>query len=399
MVQLDYPPGAREFAETIRRFVRANLDPATREKDLHGKLANRQERTAWQRALAGAGWGAPGWPVQYGGPGWSAVQRHLFDEVLSEEGAPAAPVFGMGMLAPVLMRFGSEHQKSHFLPRMVTLEDWWCQGFSEPGAGSDLASLRTRAVQDGDDWLINGQKIWTTLAHWADWMFCLVRTSDEPKKQMGISMFLIDMKSPGLTVRPIITIDGEHEVNEVFLTDVRVPAANIVGQVGHGWDYAKYLLSHERSGIARVGHSRRQIRRLLAIAAVEPTPTGMLGDDPAFRLKVARLQIRLKALELTGLRMLANQQSGVPPGSEANLLKIKGSEIQQDISELMMDAAGRYAFAYDHHAWSDGAHPDPIGPDYAATLAGVYFNTRKVSIYGGSNEIQRNLLAKIALGL
>ena len=300
---------------------------------------------------------------------------------------------------PCSCGFGSEEQKARFLPRMVTLEDWWCQGFSEPSAGSDLASLRTRAVQDGNDWLLNGQKIWTTLAHWADWMFCLVRTSDEPKKQLGISMVLIDMKSPGISVRPIITIDGEHEVNEVFLTDVRVPTANVVGQVGRGWDYAKYLLSHERTGIARVGHSRRQIRRLKAIAAGEHTPTGALGDDPAFRLKVARLEIRLKALELTSLRMLANQQSGVPPGSEANLLKIKGSEIQQDISELMMDAAGHYAFAYDQHAWSDGTHRDPIGPDYAAPLAGVYFNTRKVSIYGGSNEIQRNLLAKLALGL
>jgi alkylation response protein AidB-like acyl-CoA dehydrogenase len=398
-MQLDYAAEDRKFAETIRKFVRANLDPLTRQKELHGKLANRQERTAWQRSLASAGWGAPSWPVEYGGPGWNVVQRHLFDEVLSEEGAPAAPVFGMGMLAPVLMRFGSEAQKTRFLPRMVTLEDWWCQGFSEPSAGSDLASLRTRAVRDGDDWLINGQKIWTTLAHWADWMFCLVRTSDEPKKQLGISMILIDMKSPGISVRPIITIDGEHEVNEVFLTDVRVPAANIVGQVGCGWDYAKYLLSHERTGIARVGHSRRQIRRMKEIAAREPTPAGVLGDDPAFRLKVARLEIRLKALELTSLRMLANQQSGVPPGSEANLLKIKGSEIQQDIAELMMDAAGRYAFAYDPHAWADGAHRNPIGPDYAASLAGVYFNTRKVSIYGGSNEIQRNLLAKIALGL
>jgi alkylation response protein AidB-like acyl-CoA dehydrogenase len=398
-VQLDYSTEDREFAEMIRRFVRANLDPITRQKELHGKLPTRQERTVWQRTLAGAGWGAPSWPVEYGGPGWSAVQRHLFDEVLSEEGAPSAPVFGMGMLAPVIMRFGSAAQKSRFLSRMVTLEDWWCQGFSEPGAGSDLASLRTRAVLDGDNWLINGQKIWTTLAHWADWMFCLVRTSDEPKKQLGISMVLIDMKSPGISVRPIITIDGEHEVNEVFLTDVRIPATNVVGQVGSGWDYAKYLLSHERTGIARVGHSRRQILRLKRMAANEPTPTGVLIDDPAFRLKVARLEIRLKALELTSLRMLANQQSGVPPGSEAHLLKIKGTEIQQDIAELMMDAAGRYAFAYDPQAWSDGAHRNPIGPDYAATLAGVYFNTRKVSIYGGSNEIQRNLLAKLALGL
>lgn len=398
-MRLAYAPEDRAFAEEVRTFVRAELQPLTRAKVLHGKLPNRADRTAWQRSLVARGWGAPAWPVEYGGPGWTTIQRHLFDEVLTEEGAPASPVFGMGMLAPVLMKFGTEAQKRHFLPRILNIDDWWCQGFSEPGAGSDLAALKTRAVRDAGDWVVNGQKIWTTLAHVADWMFCLVRTSDEPKKQLGLSLLLIPMDTPGVTVRPIITIDGEHEVNEVFLEDVRVPAGNIVGEPGKGWDYAKYLLSHERTGIARIGQSRRELRRLKALAADEPTPAGRLIDDPRFREKAAGIEIRLTALELTTLRMLAALKAGAGPGTEANLLKIKGSEIQQDISELMMDALGRYAFACDAHAWADGTHDDPVGPADAAPLAGVYFNTRKVSIYGGSNEIQRNILAKAALGL
>ena len=398
-MHLAYDAEDLAFAEDVRAFVRENLSPLTRDQVLRGKLPGRQERAVWQRALVEKGWGAPAWPVEYGGPGWTVVQRHLFDEVLTEEGAPASPVFGMGMLAPVLMKFGTQEQKDYFLPRILKVEDWWCQGFSEPGAGSDLASLKTRAVRDGDEWVINGQKIWTTLAHVADWMFCLVRTSDEPKKQLGLSLLLVPMDTPGITVRPIITIDDEHEVNEVFLENVRIPAGNIVGEAGKGWDYAKYLLSHERTGIARIGQSRREIRRLKAMAAAEPTPGGFLIDDAGFRRKVAEIEIRLTALELTTLRMLAAIKGGAGPGTEANLLKIKGSEIQQDIAELIMDAAGRYALAYDAHAWADGTHDDPIGPADAAPLAGVYFNNRKVSIYGGSNEIQRNILAKAALGL
>ncbi len=395
-MRLDYSPEDLSFAEEVRAFVRQNLDPAVRAKVLHGKNPGREDRTVWQRILVAKGWGAPNWPVEFGGTGWTTVQRHLFDEVLMEEGAPGNPVFGMGMLAPVLMKFGTEEQKAHFLPRILTIEDWWCQGFSEPGAGSDLASLKTRAIRDGDEWVINGQKTWTTLAHFADWMFCLVRTSDEPKKQMGISFLLVSMKTPGITVRPIITIDGDHEVNEVFFTDVRVPVANIVGEVGKGWDCAKYLLSHERTSIARVGQSWREIRRIKALAAQEPAPGGVLGDDPRFRMRVADIEIKLKALELSTLRMLASQSA---PGAEANILKVKGSEIQQDITEVMMDVVGRYAFASDYHAWADGTHDNPIGPPDAALLAGIHFNTRKVTIYGGSNEIQRNVLAKAALGL
>lgn len=397
-MRLDYAPEDLAFAEEVRAFVRANLDPVTRDIVLHGKLPDRARRAAWQRRLVQRGWGAPTWPAEHGGPGWSLIQRHLFDEVLTEEGAPAFPVFGMGMLAPMLMRFGSDEQKARLLPRILNVDDWWCQGFSEPAAGSDLAALKTRAVRDGDDWIVNGQKIWTTLAHVADWMFCLLRTSDEPKKQQGLSILLIDMRSPGVEVRPIVTIDGEHEVNEVFLTDVRVPAANLVGEAGRGWDYAKYLLSHERTGIARIGQSRREIGRLKALAARELGPDGPVGDNRDFRLKVADLEIRLRTLELATLRLLSQLKGGATPGAEANILKVKGSEIQQDISELMMDLFGAAAFAYDPHAWTQG-EADQAGVPEAAALAGVYFNTRKVTIYGGSNEIQRNVLAKAALGL
>lgn len=388
-----------EFVDEVRAFARDTLPETTRAKVLNGKLPNRAERTHWQRALVEKGWGAPAWPVEFGGTGWDAIRRHVFDEVLAEEGAPNPPVFGMGMLAPVLMKYGSPAQQQRFLPRILTLEDFWCQGFSEPGAGSDLASLKTRAELDGDHWRINGQKIWTTLAHIADWMFALVRTSQEDSKHQGLSIILIDMSTPGITVRPIITIDGEHEVNEVFFDNVRVPAENIVGEPGQGWTYARYLLSLERTGIARVGQSKREIRRLKAIAAREPSLSGKLRDDPGFARRIARLEIALISLELTTLRMLSAVKSGETPGAAANVLKIKGSELQQEISEALMDAVGEYAFAYDPHAWSDGRHDNPVGPPEAAGLAGAYFNTRKVTIYGGSNEIQRNILATRTLGL
>lgn len=388
-----------EFVAEVRAFARANLPETTRAKVLNGKLPDRVERTRWQRALAAKGWGAPAWPVEFGGTGWDAVRRHVFDEILAEEGAPNPPVFGMGMLAPVLMKFGTPAQQQRFLPRILSMDDFWCQGFSEPGAGSDLASLKTRAERDGDHWVINGQKIWTTLAHVADWIFALVRTSQEDTKHKGLSILLIDMRTPGITVRPIITIDGEHEVNEVFFDNVRVPAENIVGEAGQGWTYARYLLSLERTGIARVGQSKREIGRLKAIAAREPGPHGRLLDDPAFARRIARLEIALMALELTTLRMLGAMKNGESPGAAASVLKIKGSELQQDISEALMDAVGDYALAYDPHAWADGHNANPVGPPEAGALAGAYFNTRKVTIYGGSNEIQRNILATRTLGL
>jgi alkylation response protein AidB-like acyl-CoA dehydrogenase len=303
------------------------------------------------------------------------------------------------MIGPVLIAFGSETQKQYYLPRILSGEDWWCQGFSEPGSGSDLASLRTKAVLDGDHWVVNGQKTWTTLAQHANLIFCLVRTDPTVKKQEGISMLLIDMNSPGVTVRPIITIDGEHEVNEVFFDDVRVPRENIVGEPGKGWTYAKFLLSHERSGIARVGQAKRELRRLKTIAAAEMVEGVPLIETRAFREKIAAVEIDLMALELTNLRMIAAEKSGQAPGAEANMLKIKGSEVQQSLTELMMEAVGPYALPFDPDALEPGWNGEPIGPDYAAPLAGTYFNFRKVSIYGGSNEIQRNILSKSLLGL
>jgi alkylation response protein AidB-like acyl-CoA dehydrogenase len=302
------------------------------------------------------------------------------------------------MVAPVIIAFGSPDQKARYLPRILATDDWWCQGFSEPGSGSDLASLRTRAVLDGEDWVVNGQKTWTTLAQHADMIFCLVRTDPDAKKQEGISFLLIDMKSPGITVRPIITIDGEHEVNEVFFDDVRVPGENLIGEPGKGWTYAKYLLSHERTGIARVGQSKRELKRLKQIAAAEEADGTSLLDTKAFRDKIAALEIDLMALEITNLRFIdAARKRG--PGTEASILKIKGSEIQQQLTELMMEAIGPYALPFDPDALDEGWNGEPIGPDYAAPLAPDYFNARKISIYGGSNEIQKNILAKAVLGL
>ena len=387
------------FAEEVRAWVRANLAPATRDKVLNAKRLSKQDYLDWHGSLNERGWIVPAWPKEHGGTGWNPVQKHLFDEVLSEEGAPEIPAFSVKMIGPVLIAFANEAQKAHYLPRIRSGEHWWCQGFSEPGSGSDLASLRCKAVLDGDHWVVNGQKTWTTMAQYADMIFCLVRTDPSAKKQMGISMLLIDMKSPGITVRPIITIDGAHEVNEVFFDEVRVPAANLVGEVNKGWDYAKFLLSHERTGIARVGRSKRELLRLKQVAEQELQDGVPLAQVPAFREKIANLEIDLMALELMGLRLLAAAQTGKPPGAEANMLKIKGSEIQQRMTELMMEAVGPYALPFNPAARDLAWNGEPIGPDYAASFAPDYFNYRKTTIYGGSNEIQRSILAKAKLGL
>jgi alkylation response protein AidB-like acyl-CoA dehydrogenase len=398
-MDLRYTAEELSFAEDVRSWVKANLSPATRDKVLNAKRLEKRDYLDWQKKLHDHGWVVPSWPKQYGGPGWTTIQKHLFEEVMSEEGAPEILAFGVRMIAPVLMAFGSDAQKDYYLPRIRSGEDWWCQGFSEPGSGSDLASLRTKAVLDGDHWIVNGQKTWTTLAQHADMIFCLVRTDPSAKKQMGISMLLIDMKSPGVTVRPIVTIDGAHEVNEVFFDDVRVPGENLVGEVNKGWDYAKFLLSHERTGIARVGRSKRELERLKSIARSEQVDGVPLIETRAFREKIAALEIELMALEISGMRMLAAAQEGKAPGAEANMMKITGSVIQQRLTELMMEAVGPYALPYNPEARELGWNGEPIGPDYAASLAPDYFNYRKTSIYGGSNEIQRNILTKAKLGL
>jgi alkylation response protein AidB-like acyl-CoA dehydrogenase len=398
-MDLRYTAEELAFAEEVRAWVRANLSPSTRDKVLNAKRLAKQDYLDWHRKLYERGWVVPAWPKEHGGTGWTTIQRHLFEEVLSEEGAPEIVAFSVRMIGPVLIAFGNEQQKSHYLARIRSGEDWWCQGFSEPGSGSDLASLRTKAVLDGDHWVVNGQKTWTTLAQHADMIFCLVRTDSSVKKQQGISMLLIDMKSPGVTVRPIITIDGAHEVNEVFFDDVRVPKENLVGEVNKGWDYAKFLLSHERTGIARVGRSKRELARLKHIAKTELVDGVPLIETQSFRGKIAALEIELMALEISGMRMLAAAQEGKAPGAEANMLKIKGSVIQQRLTELMMEAVGPYALPFNSEAREIGWNGTPIGPEYAASLAPDYFNYRKTSIYGGSNEIQRNILSKAKLGL
>jgi alkylation response protein AidB-like acyl-CoA dehydrogenase len=387
------------FAEEVRGWVRKHLQPSTRDKVMNAQRLSKADILEWHASLNERGWAVPAWPEEHGGTGWSAIERHLFDEVLAEEGAPELPAFSVKMIGPVLIAFATEAQKSYYLPRIRSGADWWCQGFSEPGSGSDLASLRTKAVLDGDHWVVNGQKTWTTLAQYADMIFCLCRTDPAAKKQMGISMLLIDMKTPGITVRPIITIDGAHEVNEVFFDDVRVPAANLVGEVNKGWDYAKFLLSHERTGIARVGRSKRALLRLKEMAEKELADGVPLIQTQSFRDKIAGVEIDLMALEISGMRLLAAARSGKAPGAEANMLKIKGSEIQQRLTELMMETAGPYALPFNPAAREQQWNGEPIGPPWAAPLAPDYFNYRKTTIYGGSNEIQRNILAKAKLGL
>jgi alkylation response protein AidB-like acyl-CoA dehydrogenase len=398
-MDLEFSDEHRAFQKKVRAFVAKNLPADIQEKVTGGLKLERDDFVRWQNILSKQGWLAIGWPVEFGGPGWSAVQRFIFEEECSRAGAPNVVPFGTKMVGPVIYTFGSDEQKKYYLPRILNNQDWWCQGYSEPGAGSDLASLQTRAIRDGDHYIVNGTKTWTTLAQWADMMFCLVRTSTEGKRQAGISFFLIDMKLPGIEVKPITLIDGSREVNMVHLTDVRVPVANRVGEENKGWTYAKYLLQHERSGTAGVANSKAQIRRLKKIAAREKAGGRFLIDDPDFRRQIAEVEIELQALEYTDLRYVMTAASGQPVGAETSMLKLRGTEIQQRISELLMQAVGPYALPYLPEAMEYGWNEDPIGPAVAPPLASAYFNKRKTSIYGGSNEIQRDILAKMVLGL
>jgi alkylation response protein AidB-like acyl-CoA dehydrogenase len=344
----------------------------------------------------------PHWPKEWGGTGWSPVQLYIFKEEMQQAPAPEPLPFGVSMVGPVIIAFGREDQKKQYLPRIANLDDWWCQGFSEPGAGSDLASLKTSAKLVGDHYVVNGQKTWTTSAQYADWIFCLTRTDPSAKKQEGITFLLIDMKTPGITVRPIQTIDGSHEVNEVFLDDVKVPVENRIYEENKGWDCAKFLLGNERSGIARVGASKAQVRRLKEIAGLERVGDKPLIEDERFAMKIAAIEVELKALEMTQLRVVAAERTrkGNKPDPASSILKIKGSEIQQGISELLMEAIGPYALPDQfRHTEDERWNEPPIGPDYGAPLAPQYFNWRKISIYGGSNEIQKNIIAKAILGL
>jgi alkylation response protein AidB-like acyl-CoA dehydrogenase len=358
----------------------------------------------WARILGKQGWLGWGWPQQFGGPGWNAVQKHLFEEECAKAGAPRVVPFGPVMVAPVIMAFGNAEQQQRFLPGIASGEVWWSQGYSEPGSGSDLASLKTRAervtTSAGAKYNVNGQKTWTTLGHFADWIFVLCRTDPAARKpQEGISFILVDMKTPGVEVRPIITMDGGHEVNETWFTDVKVPVANLVGKENEGWTYAKYLLAHERTGIAGVARSKKGIERLREIASVELDQGQPIIRNPDFAKKISELEIDLSALEYTELRTLAREAQGKGPGPESSILKIKGTEIQQRITELTLEAVGVYGAPYFRGFPEDGDNQHPIGPDYAHLTAPMYANMRKTSIYGGSNEIQHNIIAKMVLGL
>ena len=399
-MDLRFTPEENAFREEVREFFRTALPERIRDKLVMGHHSSKDELVEWTRILNAKGWAVPHWPVEWGGTGWDPVRQYIFQDEMQQAPAPSPLPFGVSMVGPVIIAFGSEAQKRRFLPRIANLDDWWCQGFSEPGSGSDLASLKTTAKRDGDAYVVTGQKTWTTLGQYADWIFVLARTDMAAKKQEGISFLLIDMKTPGITVRPIRTIDGGEEVNEVFLDDVRVPAENLVGQENKGWDYAKFLLGNERVGIARVGVSKERLRRIKELARLERIGEVPLIETTRFREKLAAVEIELKALEMTQLRVVAaerHREKGKPDPA-SSILKIKGSEIQQATTELLMEVVGPYALPYQDEP-GHGANEPPIGPDWAGSVAPTYFNWRKISIYGGSNEIQRNIIAKAILGL
>ena len=398
-MELTYSQSDLEFRDEVRTFLKEELPSRLSNKVKAKKKLNKQDFEEWHALLNSRGWLAPNWPKEHGGAGWSAVQNHIFDEETSLAGAPRTLPFGLNMLAPVLIKFGSEEQKSHYLPRILNGTDWWCQGYSEPGSGSDLASLKTKAVREGDHYIVNGQKTWTTLGQYADWIFCLVRTSTEGKPQEGISFLLIDMKSPGVEVRPIILLEGTHEVNEVFFDNVKVPVENLVGEENKGWTYAKYLLTHERTGTANIGASNAALETLKIIANEQKKGGKPLSQDPYFAARLAKVEMELNAMKTTNLRVLAGADAGAAPGPESSMLKVKGTIIRLEINDLARRALGSYALPFSSEALEEGYNEGPIGPDYANPIAAEYFNNRKMPIYAGSNEVQRGIITKTKLGL
>ena len=387
------------FREEVRTFIRDNLPNDIAESVSRGRALTKQDIQRWQRILYDQGWAAPAWPEEFGGPGWNATQRYIFDEVVAEFDTPEIVPFGLLMVGPLIYTFGSQAQKDRFLPKILTGEEWWCQGYSEPGSGSDLASLQTKAERDGSHYVVNGTKTWNSLAHMADWVFCLVRTSNKGKQQEGISFLLIDMNTPGIEPKPIISIDGAHHLNMTYYTDVRVPVDNRIGEENKGWTYAKFLLGHERNSIAEVGLSKQRLRRLKEIAAEEQIGGGTLAKDSTFLGKIADAEISLTALEYLNLRFLAEEAAGRPIGPEVSMLKIKGTELRQKLTELTVEALGYYAIPFEPEQLTDGWNEPPIGPDYAAAQMPQYLYSRAATIYGGSNEIQRNIISKMVLGL
>lgn len=385
-MDLSFTAEEEAFRKEVRSFIRENLDPATHRKMVEGRIPSKDEVVAWQRTLNGRGWATPSWPKEAGGPGFSAVERYIFLDELHQAPAPEPVSFNVSMIGPVLIQFGTDAQKDRFLAKTANNDIWWAQGFSEPGAGSDLAALRCSAKREGDHYVVSGHKIWQGMAHHADWMFTLVRTDPEaPKKQMGISFLLIDLRLPGVTIRPIITADGRHEVNEVFLDDVKVPLDCLVGEENKGWDVTKFLLSAERTGIARIGMTKHLVRRIKRLA----------GNDEAVLRKAAAIEAELKILEITQLRILDAQKSMSGPDPRSSVLKLKGVELRQAASELLLEAAGTSAL-------EEHSDEDPFGPDgeeWLGTIMPNYAILRAASIYGGSSEVQKTIVAKTILEL
>ena len=392
-MDLNYSPEEMAFRDDVRSWLKDKLPDELRDKVANYEELTKADLLRWQKITAERGWGAPDWPAEWGGTNWTIVQRNIFEEECGYAGCPPRIPFGVSMCAPVLHKFGTQEQKQRFLPGMYNGDVFWCQGYSEPGSGSDLASLKTSAVREGDSYVVNGQKIWTTWAQHADWIFCLVRTStDFPKRQQGISFLLMDMKTPGISVRPLMLMDGGQEVNEVFFDDVRVLAENLVHEENDGWTVAKYLLGYERLGTGNTGASKREVLRLKDLATQQYKNGKPLIDDPRFRDRLSRVEVELMALEITNLRFLDQMRGGRAPGAEVSLLKIRGTEIQQALTELMLEAVGPFAQPFRSlHATDFDQHTASIAPRYC--------NYRKTSIYAGSNEIQRNIISKASLGL
>jgi alkylation response protein AidB-like acyl-CoA dehydrogenase len=391
------------FRDEVRAFVAEAYDDELRAKNAQAKnnYLDKEGMLKWQRALYRKGWAAPNWPVEYGGPGWTPAQKYIFELEMSAAGTPVISPMGLKMVGPVIMAFGTPAQKKQHLPPILASEIWWCQGYSEPGSGSDLASLQMKCEDKGDHYLLNGSKIWTTHAQWAGWMFNLVRTDPKAKQQQGISFILVDMKTPGIKVEPLVTLDvpmpGQQEINQVFYTDVKVPKENLIGEENKGWDYAKYLLSFERGNAYGPG-LKRAIKKVRKIAGETDVNGAKLIEDSSFRSRLDDLEIQVSALEFFELRMFSAMSAGQRPGAESSMLKCDGTDLQQAISELSLESIGYYAMPFIRDTWANTNEPRP-GPDYAAPVAPYYFNLRKASIYAGSNEIQRNIMAKAVLGL
>ncbi|MEX0840321.1 MAG: acyl-CoA dehydrogenase family protein [Parvibaculum sp.] len=402
-MDLSFSKEDEAFRKEVRQFIEESYTPVMRAKHARSKhgYIDKESHVQWQKALAKKGWLAPNWPVEYGGPGFTHSQKYIFDVEMGRAGVPHTVPFGPTMVAPVIMKFGTPEQKKRFLPDILETNVLWCQGYSEPGAGSDLASLQTKAENKGDHYLVNGSKIWTSVAQWADWIFCLVRTSKEGKPQEGISFLLIDMKTPGVKVEPLVLLDGtpapHQEVNQVFFTDVKVPIENRVGEENKGWTYAKYLLEFERGNPYSAGLTRA-IGKVRKIAADTEAGGRTLAEDPGFRAKIAEIEAQITALEFTELRIFSALSTGGNVGPESSLLKCRGTELQQAISELAVEAVGFYTMPFVEDGMVETNEPN-IGPDYAMTTAPYYFSLRKASIYAGSNEVQRNIMAKAVLGL